>query len=643
VRVWSLADGKLKQTIRTPAGPGNIGRIYTVAISPDGDLVAAGGWTKWTEDAPEDLIYLFEPRTGKMAHVILGLPATTDSLAFSPDGRYLAAGLFRSGLRVFDRNERWAEIFRDTDYGDRLWGIAFGADGRLATASGDRLIRLYDSGFRLVASPKKGVSGNLPYGVTFSCGSAKLAVGYFDVPAVDLFDGQSLALLSGPNLDGLAPGGLGKVAWSADGTVLFAGGLYYEGQGRPVLAWAGAGAGERRALQAGTDYTITGLAVLPGGALLVAAADPFLAVLEADGRVRWAHSSPNADFRVQNKTLAISAEGAIVDFGFELLGKSPLRFDVRARKLSHDPPADDRTSNPKQDGLPIEHWENEDHPTLDGQPIELKLYELSQSLAVHPDGSRFVLGTEWSLRAYNAKGELLWRRDVPSIVWAVNIAGDGRLAVAAYADGTIRWHRMDDGRELLALYVLADKQNWVAWTPEGFYGATPGAFGVLRWHVNRGFESAAETVPVSEIPKLRRPDALPFVLQELETARALGIADMIAARREVQIRTGAAKAPGARLHVLAIGVSDYGEKVTGLALKFAHKDAEDVASALLNTQGGGLYAEVLPIFLSDCAATKAGIFEAFDATGATWRGARARTWRLFCSRVMARSWASSFI
>ena len=104
------------------------------------------------------------------------------------------------------------------------------------------------------------------------------------------------------------------------------------------------------------------------------------------------------------------------------------------------------------------------------------------------------------------------------------------------------------------------------------------------------------------------------MLQELETARALGIADMKAARRDVQIRTGAAKAPGARLHVLAIGVSDYGEKAAGLALKFAHKDAEDVASALLNTQGGGLYAEVLPIFLGDGAATRAGIFEALDAT-----------------------------
>ena len=195
---------------------------------------------------------------------------------------------------------------------------------------------------------------------------------------------------------------------------------------------------------------------------------------------------------------------------------------------------------------------------------------------------------------------------------------------------------MDDGRELLALYVLADKQNWVAWTPEGFYGATPGAFGVLRWHVNRGFDAAAETVPVSDIPRLRRPDALPYVLQELETARALGIADMKAARREVQIRTGAAKAPGARLHVLAIGVSDYGEKAAGLALKFAHKDAEDVASALLNTQGGGLYAEVLPDFSTMAQQQKPAFSKRLPPRSATWRGAAARTWRLSCSRVMAR-------
>jgi WD40 repeat protein len=313
VRVWSLADGKLLRTIRMPAGPGNIGMIYAVAMRPEGDLVAGGGWTKFTTDAPEDLIYLFEARTGKTVHVISRLPNTTTSLAFSPDGRYLAAGLAGDGgLRIFDRDKKWAEVFRDTDYGDSIYGVAFAADGRLATTSFDGMIRLYDSDFRPVAPPKNGSSGNEPFGIAFNPDGSKLAVGYADVSAVDRFDGQSMALLRGQNLDGSAPGVLSTVTWSTDGAVLFAGGLYDEGRGCPVLAWAGAGQGERRALQTGNDDTITGLAAMPDGSLLVAAADPFLGFLEADRSVRWTRSSPNPDFRAQCKTLAMSEEGAIV-------------------------------------------------------------------------------------------------------------------------------------------------------------------------------------------------------------------------------------------------------------------------------------------------------------------------------------------
>jgi hypothetical protein len=246
-------------------------------------------------------------------------------------------------------------------------------------------------------------------------------------------------------------------------------------------------------------------------------------------------------------------------------------------------------------------------------PIELKRYEMSRSLAIAPDGSRFVLGTEWHLRAFDAKGQPLWRREAPSVVHAVNISGDGRLLIAAYGDGTIRWHRLDDGRELLALYVLADKQNWVAWTPEGFYGATAGAFGVLQWQVNRGFDAVADTVPVNAIPSLRRPDALALVLQEMETARALGIADLKAARSDVQTITRAKVAPGAQLFVLTIGIKDYGGKAKDLELEFADHDARDVANALVNTQEGGLYARVIPQFLSNETATKGGIFDALTA------------------------------
>ena len=54
---------------------------------------------------------------------------------------------------------------------------------------------------------------------------------------------------------------------------------------------------------------------------------------------------------------------------------------------------------------------------------------------------------------------VLWKRwwaalHVPAIAWAVNISQNGRLAVAALSDGTIRWYRMADGKEMLAYLSL---------------------------------------------------------------------------------------------------------------------------------------------------------------------------------------------
>ena len=152
--------------------------------------------------------------------------------------------------------------------------------------------------------------------------------------------------------------------------------------------------------------------------------------------------------------------------------------------------------------------------------------------------------------------------------------------VAAYGDGTIRWHCADDGRELLALKVRANKTDWVLWTPEGFYEATAGAQDVLRW-INHGSNSAATTLSVSAIPALHRPDALPLMLAELETARALGIADVTKVRAFVQVATDSAKPPGALLHVLAVGIDHFGEKAGGLRLDYAVEDAHDVATDIL--------------------------------------------------------------
>ena len=64
VRLWSLPEGRLLRTLRPPIGAGNDGQVYAVAVSPDGSLVAEGGWdARWSTEKLMS-IYLFDAATG---------------------------------------------------------------------------------------------------------------------------------------------------------------------------------------------------------------------------------------------------------------------------------------------------------------------------------------------------------------------------------------------------------------------------------------------------------------------------------------------------------------------------------------------------------------------------------------------------
>jgi hypothetical protein len=166
---------------------------------------------------------------------------------------------------------------------------------------------------------------------------------------------------------------------------------------------------------------------------------------------------------------------------------------------------------------------------------------------------------------------------------------------------------MSDGVELLAFMPLPDRTNWVAWTPEGFYAATPGARAILRWHKNHGWDASTESVPVDDITGSFRPAVLPLVLHELETPRALGLAVLAEHNKEVAIRTHSQLPPGVQLHVLTVGISGYNEDYAkNLRLHYADRDAHDLASAIVSTQEG-LYSRVDAQSLTEKDATRGGI------------------------------------
>jgi WD40 repeat protein len=194
----------LLRTIRVPTGPGNEGKVWAVAMSPDGAMIAAGGWTG---GSGKGSIYLFERATGRMIGRIGGLEDVVFHLAFSPDGSKLGAALGgANGVRLFE-TKSWQKIASDTDYGDTSYWLSFARDGRIATTSDDGKIRLYGpmlDGRQTIAAP----DGKHPFGIAFSPDGSRLAVGYDDKAKVSLLDSRSLKRLPSPDTAGVWRSGL---------------------------------------------------------------------------------------------------------------------------------------------------------------------------------------------------------------------------------------------------------------------------------------------------------------------------------------------------------------------------------------------------------------------------------------------------
>jgi WD40 repeat protein len=533
LRLWDLQKASIMQTLRPPIDKGNAGKLYSVAMSPDGAYVATGGWTLWGKGTS---IYVFRRDGGHLVHHIADLPNVIYELAWSPDGRYLAAGMGgRSGVRVF-RSENYAMVGQDRDYGNLVKGLDFDKQGRLVTSSYDGLVRLYQvgpDGLKML-NKKAAPGGKMPVGVRFAPDGKRIAVGFYDAPAINLLSADSLDFIAAPEaLDLRRDEGLPAVCWSADGGTLFAGGTARsaDGKSRIIRAWSQGGLGEVRDLAAAYN-TIEDIRSLAGGGVVFSAFDPAWGILDASGRRTAFVSAVIADFRDSRENFRLSRDGLSVRFSFAPLGTVFGRFDFAERRYGAST-SDAGLFPPRvtAEGIDVRQWAASTRPTLNGQALQLSDNERSRSLAISPDGQSFVLGTEWFLRRFDLVGRELWRIEAPGTAWAVNISPDGRWVVAAYADGTIRWHRLSDGKQQVAFFPHIDQKRWVAWTPSGYYNASPGAEDMIGWHINYGKDKAADFFPVSRFrSQLYRPDVIDRIFDTLDEGEALRRANLEAGR-----------------------------------------------------------------------------------------------------------------
>ncbi len=582
-RIWNLTNGALERVLRPPIGDGNEGKLYAAALSPDGKTVAVGGWTGYAWDRQVS-IYLFDRASGELKHRIGGLPNVIYHLAFSPDGARLAAALGAGeGIRVY-RTRDWAEIGRDQDYGASSYWVDFDGQERLVAGCYDGFIRLYDSDLRLIAK-KKAPGGERPFSVEFSPDGSRIAVGFADSTAVNVLSGTDLSLLHAPDTSAIDNGNLGRVAWSRNGRTLFAAGHYnLQGDDRALVSWANAGRGPARIGPIAKD-TIMALVPLADGRLVFGAGDPAWGLLDTRGKRVLGRNPAIADFRRRGHVLRLSHDGTLAEFDFKVLdtdgdwrvhrmrldlterrleldpGSKTEQLQRRLRALGHAPGTIDGVLGPRTrsalkalqrerglavtgeadgptrkalnlprlvppriqaPGLRITDWYDQYEPKLNGKILDLKQFEESRRLDITQDGRRFLLGTEWYLRLYDRKGDLIRKTPAPATTWMVKLSGDGRWAVAAFGDGSLRWFDVENkGKERLALFIdgaaiaavgrnkKAARIPWVLWTPESFFDSAGGGERLMGWHLNRGPDRAGELVDADQLGEIfRRPDLI---------------------------------------------------------------------------------------------------------------------------------------